>query len=56
MYLGRIYHHTGPVNAMYALREGLAIVAEEGLENCWRRHRYYFTEAILLGFAVLFHP
>ena len=24
---------------MYALREGLAMVAEEGLENCWRRHR-----------------
>jgi alanine-glyoxylate transaminase/serine-glyoxylate transaminase/serine-pyruvate transaminase len=36
---GRVYHHTGPVNSMYALREGLAILAEEGLENCWRRHR-----------------
>jgi len=36
---GRIYHHTGPVNTMYGLREGLAMVAEEGLENCWRRHR-----------------
>merc|ERR1719348_2508938 len=36
---GRIYHHTGPVNAMYGLREGLAMVAEEGLENVWRRHR-----------------
>jgi len=36
---GRIYHHTGPVNAMYGLREGMAVVAEEGLENCWRRHR-----------------
>merc|ERR1711973_256537 len=36
---GRVYHHTGPVNSMYGLREGLAIVAEEGLENCWRRHR-----------------
>ena len=24
---------------MYGLREGLAMVAEEGLENCWRRHR-----------------
>jgi len=36
---GRIYHHTGPVNTMYGLREGLALVAEEGLENCWRRHR-----------------
>jgi len=37
--MGRIYHHTGPVNTMYGLREGLALVAEEGLENCWRRHR-----------------
>lgn len=36
---GRIYHHTGPVNSLYGLREGLALVAEEGLENCWRRHR-----------------
>ena len=36
---GRVYHHTGPVNAMYALREGLAAVSEEGLENCWRRHK-----------------
>jgi len=24
---------------MYALREGLAAVSEEGLENCWRRHK-----------------
>lgn len=23
------YHHTGPVNSFYALREGLAIIAEE---------------------------
>jgi len=36
---GRVYHHTGPVNSMYGLREGLALVAEEGIENCWRRHR-----------------
>jgi len=36
---GRVYHHTGPVNSFYGLREGLALVAEEGLENVWRRHR-----------------
>jgi len=36
---GRVYHHTAPVNSFYGLREGLAIVAEEGLQNCWRRHR-----------------
>ncbi len=36
---GRVYHHTGPVNQIYALREGLAMLAEEGLEQCWARHR-----------------
>merc|ERR1712240_836852 len=36
---GRVYHHTAPVNSLYGLREGLAMVADEGLENCWRRHR-----------------
>ena len=35
----RVYHHTGPVNTMYGLREGLALLAEEGLEECWRRHK-----------------
>jgi hypothetical protein len=33
-----MYHHTGPVNSLYGLREGLAILAEEGLEKCWERH------------------
>jgi len=36
---GRVYHHTGPVNQVYALREGLAMLAEEGLEACHQRHR-----------------
>jgi len=36
---GRVYHHTGPINMIYGLREGLAILAEEGLEACWERHR-----------------
>jgi alanine-glyoxylate transaminase/serine-glyoxylate transaminase/serine-pyruvate transaminase len=33
------YHHTAPISMFYALREGLLIVAEEGLENRWQRHR-----------------
>lgn len=33
------YHHTAAVNLVYALRESLAIVAEEGLENSWKRHQ-----------------
>jgi len=35
---GRVYHHTAPVNMTYALREALAIVLEEGLENRIARH------------------
>ena len=35
---GRSYHHTAPVNAMYALHESLLILKEEGLENSWKRH------------------
>jgi alanine-glyoxylate transaminase/serine-glyoxylate transaminase/serine-pyruvate transaminase len=36
---GRVYHHTAPINMTYALREALAIVVEEGLENRIERHR-----------------
>lgn len=34
----RKYHHTAAVNMIYALREALRIVAEEGLEKRWERH------------------
>jgi alanine-glyoxylate transaminase/serine-glyoxylate transaminase/serine-pyruvate transaminase len=36
---GRAYHHTAPINMIYALREALAIVLEEGLEKRIARHR-----------------
>jgi alanine-glyoxylate transaminase/serine-glyoxylate transaminase/serine-pyruvate transaminase len=35
----RAYHHTAPVNALYALHEALVILQEEGLEASFRRHR-----------------
>ncbi len=35
----RVYHHTGPVNMGLALYEALRLVAEEGLEARWARHR-----------------
>jgi len=38
-YTGHKYHHTASATLFYALREGLAIVAEEGRENRWERHR-----------------
>ncbi len=34
----RTYHHTAPVNMVFALREALRIIAEEGLEDRWERH------------------
>jgi alanine-glyoxylate transaminase/serine-glyoxylate transaminase/serine-pyruvate transaminase len=36
---GRVYHHTAPINMIYGLAEALRIVAEEGLEARWERHR-----------------
>ncbi len=33
------YHHTGPANMIFALREALRLVAEEGLEARLHRHR-----------------
>ena len=38
-YSGKKYHHTASATMFYALREGLAIVAEEGLEARWKRHQ-----------------
>jgi alanine-glyoxylate transaminase/serine-glyoxylate transaminase/serine-pyruvate transaminase len=35
----RLYHHTPPVSLIYALREAMRIVMEEGLETRWERHR-----------------
>ena len=34
----RAYHHTAPVNALYALHESLVMLEEEGMEAAWARH------------------
>jgi alanine-glyoxylate transaminase/serine-glyoxylate transaminase/serine-pyruvate transaminase len=34
----RFYHHTAPITMIYALREALRLVLEEGLEARWARH------------------
>ncbi len=33
------YHHTAPISMFYGLREALIVIAEEGLEKRWERHR-----------------
>ncbi|WP_282089438.1 pyridoxal-phosphate-dependent aminotransferase family protein [Aquimarina algiphila] len=53
----RAYHHTAPVSSVYALRESLRIVLEEGLENRWKRHQRVHevlkTKLEKLGFRYL---
>lgn len=54
----RAYHHTAPINALYALHESLVLVKEEGLENSWARHTFHHKalaagiEAMGLQFVV----
>ena len=37
-YEPRVYHHTSPVSMVLALREGLRVALEEGLDNRYARH------------------
>ena len=48
----RTYHHTGPVNALYGLHEALVMLAEEGLEQSWARHRRN-QAALVAGFEAM---
>ena len=44
----RAYHHTAPINALYALHESLVILKEEGLGNAWARHKHHH-QALVAG-------
>ncbi|TMB55447.1 MAG: alanine--glyoxylate aminotransferase family protein [Deltaproteobacteria bacterium] len=48
----RVYHHTAPISMNYALREALRLVAEEGLEARFARHRKNH-EALAAGLGTL---
>jgi alanine-glyoxylate transaminase/serine-glyoxylate transaminase/serine-pyruvate transaminase len=48
----RVYHHTAPISMVYALRESLRLVLEEGLEARFARHRRH-SAALLAGVAAL---
>lgn len=48
----RVYHHTAPISMNYALREALRLVAEEGLEARFARHRLNHT-ALAAGLEAL---
>ena len=54
----RTYHHTVPTNSLFGLHEALLLIREEGLENCWARHKRHHIalkaglEAMNLKFLV----
>ena len=48
----RAYHHTAPVSMLYALREALRLVEEEGLPARFRRHQIN-SDALLAGMEEL---
>lgn len=51
----RAYHHTAPVNAIYGLHEALCMLAEEGLEQAWARHRRHHR-ALSMGLEAVGLP
>lgn len=48
----RFYHHTAPISAVYALREGLRVVLEEGLPARFARHQLHHR-ALKAGLTAL---
>ena len=48
----RLYHHTPPISLIYALREAMRIVLEEGLEARWAKHKLN-QQALVAGVEAL---
>lgn len=48
----RLNHHTAPTSMVYALREALRIIHEEGLEARWDRHRRA-NDALVAGLEAM---
>jgi alanine-glyoxylate transaminase/serine-glyoxylate transaminase/serine-pyruvate transaminase len=48
----RLYHHTPPISLIFALREAMRLVVEEGLEARWERHRVNQL-ALIAGFEAM---
>jgi alanine-glyoxylate transaminase/serine-glyoxylate transaminase/serine-pyruvate transaminase len=48
----RTYHHTAPINSLFALHESMVMLLEEGLERSWARHRLHH-EAFKAGIEAM---
>ena len=56
----RVYHHTAPINMIYALYRALYIILEEGLYNVYARHKENHEKLVSglenLGLKMLVEP
>lgn len=56
----RVYHHTAPVNMLYALYQALFLILEEGLDNVYQRHLENHKALVAgleaLGLSMLVEP
>lgn len=56
----RVYHHTAPVNMLYAFNQALRLVLEEGMDNVFARHRKAHEQLVRgleeLGIEMLVEP
>lgn len=48
----RTYHHTAPINGLFALHEALLLIKKEGIENAWARHHNQYL-ALKAGFEAM---
>ncbi|MEQ9220125.1 MAG: alanine--glyoxylate aminotransferase family protein [Cyclobacteriaceae bacterium] len=56
----RAYHHTAPINMLYALNEAVHLILDEGLENVFKRHaeihQYLGSELEKIGLNFYVEP
>lgn len=56
----RAYHHTAPVNSLYAINEAMRLVVEETLEKRWARHsaaaQHLYTKLEAAGLEMIVAP
>ena len=56
----RAYHHTAPVNSLYAMNEALRLVVEETLEKRWARHseaaHHLYSKLEAAGLEMIVEP
>jgi len=56
----RVYHHTAPINMLYAIYQALVMIFEEGIDQVFKRHEMVHQKLVYgleeLGFEMLVPP